>query len=247
MWRAKPNKYRYAVLLSLPINVTLQPMNHSNVLAVMVRAPKPGQVKTRLVPPLSFEEAAGLYRAFIVDTLDMANHIPCTDIFAACTPRSGLLSLSNLIPEGISITIQKDVDLGARIYGVFEDLFARGFERVAIIGSDSPDMPTAFITNAFRLLEENPGKVVLGPATDGGYYLIAMDGLTKVPFEDMEWGSETVFDETVARLGGDLLLLPEWHDIDRPEDILLLDESAMAPESARFIAESGMIKRYGLK
>ena len=158
-------------------------MPKENALVVMLKAPVEGEVKTRLVPPLTAKEAATLYRAFIKDTLNNLSRLKDIALYAFFTPAGGKADISDIITQGISLIPQKDGDLGERIYGVFECLFNAGHKRVAVIGSDSPDIPLEYIETAFSMLKESQGSLILGPATDGGYYLIAMDRLIKTLFE----------------------------------------------------------------
>ena len=139
-------------------------MPKENALVVMLKAPVEGEVKTRLVPPLTAKEAATLYRAFIKDTLSRLSSLKDIALYAFFTPAGGKADIINIIPHVISLIPQKDGDLGERIYGAFECLFnsghlfpffkgGRGFKRVAIIGSDSPDLPIEYIETSFRYLK----------------------------------------------------------------------------------------------
>ena len=210
-------------------------MPKENALAVMLKAPREGEVKTRLVPPLTAKEAATLYRAFIKDTLSNLSRLKDIALYAFFTPFDGKADIADIMPQEISLIPQKDGDLGERIYGVFECLFNVGHKKVAIMGSDSPDIPREYIETAFSILKESPESLVLGPATDGGYYLIAMDMLMKAPFEGIGWSTKTVLEDTiknVAASGIIVKLLPEWHDIDRPEDLCFIEDNPTTPESS---------------
>ncbi|MEE9615024.1 MAG: TIGR04282 family arsenosugar biosynthesis glycosyltransferase, partial [Thermodesulfobacteriota bacterium] len=200
----------------------------------MIRVPVPGEVKTRLTPPLTPVEAAGLYRAFLADIFSRITGLRGVDIHSFYTPGNTGgpdRELAEIVPQETSLTPQKGRDLGERMFNVFSGLFERGYERVALIGSDSPDLPLAHIEEAFSALETLPHGLVLGPARDGGYYLIAMDGPSQAPFEGVTWSTETVLEETVKRArenGMQVRLLKEWYDIDTPEDLLLLKGSVEA-------------------
>ncbi|HZX35319.1 MAG TPA: TIGR04282 family arsenosugar biosynthesis glycosyltransferase [Thermodesulfobacteriota bacterium] len=219
-------------------------MPKENALAVMLKAPVEGEVKTRLIPPLTPKEAAILYKAFIKDTFSRLSKLTDLALYAFFTPFDKKAYIVDIIPQEISLIPQKDGDLGERMYSVFECLFNSGHNRVAIMGSDSPDIPLEYIETAFSMLKESHGGLVLGPATDGGYYLIAMDRLMKAPFEGIGWSADTVLKDTIknASASGIIVkLLPEWHDIDRPEDLKFLEDNPDAPGSSACLA--GIKKR----
>lgn len=190
----------------------------------MVKGPVPGHVKTRLTPPLTPEEAATLYRAFVLDTFSRVSTISDIDIIAPYSPHSeedeGVVECLNVIPKGITVTTQKGRDLGERLFNVFKWAFSHDYRRVVIIGSDSPDIPLDYIEEAFRELENK--DIVLGPTSDGGYYLVGMRILSIVPFTGIKWSTPSVFGETLKRIRATdmkLSILKEWHDIDTPEDL----------------------------
>ena len=221
-------------------------MNRS-ALGVMVRVPKPGIVKTRLVPPLTHEEAANLYCAFLRDTFDCLSSLAEKDIHIFYTPvnkKEELVELIELVPDGAVLTPQKGCDLGERLKNAFETLFEKGYQRVCIIGSDSPDMPPKLIDEAFLTLThgQNPEGVVLGPTEDGGYYLIGMVIPFDVLFTGIPWSTERVFTETLKRAeeaGIRVSLIDKWHDIDTPADLAYLKDNDDAPESSGFLKDAG--------
>lgn len=225
-------------------------MNRS-ALGVMVRVPKPGIVKTRLVPPLTHEEAANLYCAFLRDTFDCLSSLAEKDIHIFYTPvnkKEELVELIELVPDGAVLTPQKGRDLGDRLKNAFETLFEKSYQRVCIIGSDSPDMPPKLIDEAFARLEQTPGPegrstgVVLGPTEDGGYYLIGMDSPFDVLFTGIPWSTERVLTETIKRAeeaGIRVSLIDKWHDIDTPADLACLKDNDDAPESSGFLKDAG--------
>jgi hypothetical protein len=219
-----------------------------NALVVMLKVPEPGKVKTRLVPPLDLDEAAGLYRCFIEDTISRVQHIselqgPHNNIrlFAAYTPQNQKNAISSILPSTVNLMPQRGHDLGERLFGVFERLFTKNYKRVVIIGSDSPDIPLDFIRRAFELLIMRKGGLVIGPSEDGGYYLIAMDRSWRIPFEGIPWSTCNVLEETIGRCKGkgiEVSLLPSWSDIDTIEDIIKLIDNPLTPASSRYIREN---------
>ncbi len=209
-----------------------------NALAIMLKTPEPGSVKTRLVPPLTFKEAAGLYECFIRDIFDRVLRLEGCDIYAANAPegRKDWRGIPDS-PESIEAFQQEGTGLGERIFNVFKYLFSKGYKKVTVIGSDSPDLPIEYIKEAFSLLEDDL-RLVLGPAKDGGYYLISMNELTGVLFEDIPWSTDEVLEETLKRARKNSIkfqLLRPWHDIDTVDGIYLLENNASAPLSSHFI------------
>lgn len=122
---------------------------------------------------------------------------------------------------GIERIAQRGSDLGARLLGTIRSLRARGFRRVVVIGSDSPTLPPALLNQAFAALQQG-AEVVLGPAEDGGYYLVGSTRVLPVMFEGIPWGTNRVLRATLQSLdrsGVRLFILPPWYDVDRPEDL----------------------------
>ena len=121
----------------------------------------------------------------------------------------------------IRLFVQEGINLGERMRQAFQDRFEEGYERVVIIGADSPTLPTAYIEQALQSKKE----VVIGPSTDGGYYLIGMQGKMTDIFERVPWGTDRVLSETLNVLKeqqAEAELLPVWYDVDLPEDLRFL-------------------------
>ena len=226
-------------------------MDNKNALAVMARAPRPGNVKTRIAS-LTIEEKASLYRAFITDTFNRIKNLEGVDMFSFYTPLSGRDEISKVIPYRVSLTPQKGRDLGERLFNVFFSLFKRGYERAAVIGSDSPSLPPEYVQEAFSILEGSE-TLVLGPAKDGGYYLVAMDRVSfkragKPLFSGIPWSSPMVLKETVKRAKANniaLKLLKQWYDIDTKEDLYLLKDNKDAPVSSGYLKKIGFFREGG--
>lgn len=213
-----------------------------DALAVMVRAPVEGTVKTRLIPELGSKDACLLYEAFLKDLFSRLSALTSVDIYVFYTPVDKSGAVSAIMPELFKLNPQKDCDLGGRIEGVFDDLFARGHRRVAVIGSDSPDIPLACVRRTFTALKgacgDEPRRLVLGPAIDGGYYLIAMNaslqGVSAPVFNGIEWGTSSVLHQTLERAedaGIEVAMLPEWHDVDIFDDLAFIRGSTELPET----------------
>jgi len=218
-------------------------------LAVMVKRPEPGHVKTRLCPPLTHEEAAGLYRAFLADLFGAINGAALeADILVAAAPPAAAPDFAGLVPGGVPFFSQSRGGLGERISNVFKDLAVMGYERAIVIGSDSPDLPVPYIEEAVTALSSAGVGLVLGPADDGGYYL--MGASTSLPwslFEGIGWSGPGVLDETLERARGaglNVRFLGPWHDIDRAADLACLLKGKGAPRSRAFV--EGLGPRPGL-
>ncbi len=211
-------------------------------IAVMLKAPEPGLVKTRLVPPLTFAQAARLYECFIRDTF--ANLMPLEDagidVYAACTGRRELIT--GCLPEGVECFEQEGRGLGARMYNSLRHLFAAGYESAAVVGSDTPDLPADNAVEAFELLA-GPVRLVLGPSTDGGFYLLAANGLFEPVFTGINYGTSAVLGETTAKARENKIefrLAAPWHDMDTVEDLRLLKDNPAAPRSSAFIRSADL-------
>lgn len=189
---------------------------HPNALVVMLKIPVAGQVKTRLAAHIGKKDATKLYRCFIHDTFSRISLLKNIDIIAAYTPQNLISRAKRLAPSGVIVIPQKGRDLGERIQNVFSYLFSIGYKKIAIIGADSPDLPIAYIEKSFLLLKGKT-RLVIGPAEDGGYYLIAMSRDHKELFKDIPWGTGMVFKETIEkakRAGLKSAVLPQWYDVD---------------------------------
>jgi rSAM/selenodomain-associated transferase 1 len=198
----------------------------ANALVVMAKAPVPGTVKTRLVPPFSFEEAAELYRCLLLDQIDNLNSFRDADLFLAFSPDEAASFFKEIVPAGFACFPQRGEDLGERMNHAFIELSNKGYKHIAIIGGDLPAFPQRFLEEAFVRLERSETDVVLGPSRDGGYYLIGMNRPIPEIFEEITWGSDSVLSSTIqklSKLGLKPHLLPLWFDIDTPEDLRYLE------------------------
>jgi hypothetical protein len=202
-------------------------------LAIFAKAPLPGQVKTRLCPPLTPDEAATLHGSFVLDVLERTRmavtklKLPI-DRYLACAP-SSTLAFFKIMEERQAVILLDQVgeDLGARMHGAFQTLFARGYQSVMIVGTDVPSLPLEYYGQALVLLQTN--DLVLGPARDGGYYLIGLKQSVPALFVEIPWSTAGVLRltrETAERLGLRVALLPDWRDVDTIEDLQALIESA---------------------
>lgn len=189
----------------------------SRRLLLFTKPARPGQVKTRLIGALSPGQAAALHQAFLDDLLERMKEGDLELRIAWA------LAAGEAVPDGpIPGVRQEGVDLGARLFGALSAAAAEA-PVVAALGSDHPTLPLELVHRAFAAVEAGR-QVVLGPAEDGGYYLIAMAREAVLPrvFEDIAWSTERVLPVTLERcreLGLTVELLPEAADVDTPADL----------------------------
>ena len=194
----------------------------AQALILFARDPVEGQVKTRLSSLLDASTILSLYRHFLSDSIETICSIAEVDRFIgiASNPKTSYFDDVSR-SRGVRLFVQKGGSLGERMRQAFADRFEEGYERVVIIGSDSPTLPTAYIAQALQSEKE----VVIGPSTDGGYYLIGMQGKMIDIFERVPWGTDNVLSETLSALKrqrAEAELLPVWYDVDLPEDLRFL-------------------------
>jgi len=210
-------------------------MTSSDALLVFAKPPEPGTVKTRLTSALSEAEAAELYTAFLQDALAQYEglRVDVRLYLAGEAP-----AVAAWVEEETTATLhqQHGPGLGKRMARAFVESFAAGYERLVIIGTDHPSLPSAFIEQAFAWLH-TPRAVTLGPSTDGGYYLLGMNDYFPELFHDMTYSHGEVFTQTLHRAqdaGGHVTVLPLWYDVDDPQDLreLAADLEEGAPHSA---------------
>lgn len=195
-------------------------------LIIMAKRPVPGQVKTRLCPPLMPDRAAAFGAAFLHDTCAMAQSAAAAEVILACAPPPEEAWFADAFPSIPRIS-QRGADLGERLQNAVEEVCKRGSGSCVVIGSDSPDLPEAHLKTAFAALraEGRRWDLVLGPAEDGGYYLIGLNRPEPRLFEEIAWSTDRVFAQTRARaqaLGLRAFLLPSWPDVDTIEGLCLL-------------------------
>ena len=204
-------------------------------LVVFAKAPIPGQVKTRLCPPLTSDEAATVHGSFVLDTLErtraaVSKFRLAVDRYLACAPSSALVFFKVMEErQAVRLLDQEGEELGTRMNRVFETLFARGYGRVVIVGTDVPSLPLESYQQALQLLDRY--DVVLGPALDGGYYVVGLKKAAPALFQDIPWSTDrvlTLTKEKAAGLGLDVGLLREWRDVDTIDDLkALIDASRL--------------------
>ena len=195
---------------------------------VFAKNPVPNQVKTRLIPTLSPEQAATLYTAFLTDWCETLSKLSEVDLVIAYTPAEAESDLRALIGDSAIYIPQTGTDLGERLTSATQWATGQGYTKILLVGSDSPTLPISYISQAFTQLDSR--DITIGPSTDGGYYLIGLSVANvaiAVPFvfEDIAWSTADVFQQTVTRirsLEATVGLLPPWYDIDTAEDLAFL-------------------------
>jgi len=196
------------------------------------RAPRRGEVKTRMMPCLDVDEALALHVALLEDSLDLlreaavkADAVPFVSFSEPWTPSAA--RLDQRASEAISsatLLPQRGADLGERLRHTCDDLLQRDHRGVVVIGSDSPTLPPERLVQAQAALRQD-ADVVVGPTEDGGYYLIGVGRSLPGLFDRIAWGTDTVYADTLAaaqRIGARTDVLPLWYDIDRPADLARL-------------------------
>jgi rSAM/selenodomain-associated transferase 1 len=230
-------------------------------IAVMAKAPQPGRCKTRLTPRLSPAQAAGLSAAFlrdITENIAAAAHARPIDGYIAYAP-AGLEHLfdghvapgTGLILADGSPPMPDDVTgFGRCLLHAIDRLLADGYGAAIVLNSDSPTLPTEYLIRAAAWLAAPGDRAVLGPAEDGGYYLLGLKQPHAHMFSDIAWSSERVAAQTRARaaeIGLDLAELPSWYDVD---DAAALDrlvaelgagDRAAAPATSGWLAQAGFL------
>ena len=203
--------------------------------AIMAKAPWPGQVKTRLCPPLSSEAAAQLYRAFLLDKIGQVGALQAVPVISYA-PAEAKAYFEALVPSHFSLIPQQGRDLGARLLSTFEQIFSLGCELALAIDSDTPTLPTAYLEQALDLLADTRIDVVLGPSEDGGYYLIGLRRPYRELFEDIAWSTSGVLSQTLQRSREQQLqvaCLEPWYDVDTPDDLNRLRRSLEQPDAGQ--------------
>ena len=164
----------------------------------MAKVPRAGEVKTRLCPPLELDEAARLYRAFLLDKVEQVRSLGDASHAIAYTPDEGRSLFAAMAPDFILVP-QRGGELGVRLAAAAGELLAQGHAAVLLIDTDTPTLPTGCLVEALALVARADTDLVLGPSEDGGYYLIGLRAAPRELFEGVPWSTPQVFAETVRR------------------------------------------------
>lgn len=223
----------------------------------MTKAPRAGEVKTRLTPPLTPEEAAELNKCFLRDICETISRVHEGARGIACfTPLGFEKDYRNILPRKFQLIAQRGENLDQRLIFATQDLLGLGFGAVCLINSDSPTVPASVFNEAAEILSQPADRIVIGPSDDGGYYLIGLKQLHRRIFEGINWSTDQVVKQTLQRaaeLQLDVCLLPGFYDVDdmatlhRLCDELLgsseAEKSVVAPATQKFLRD--IIAREG--
>jgi rSAM/selenodomain-associated transferase 1 len=189
-------------------------------LLVFAKVPRPGAVKTRLTPALTPEEAARVYTAFLRDTLRQVVQLEVDDMRLYLAPPLPDDEIDD-VPAAVSVHEQTGDGMGARMHRALRETLRDGADRAVLMGSDHPTLPSSFLRQAFRSLEE-ARSLCVGPTEDGGFYLLGMSTVYPQLFDGMSYSHSEVFADTLTRAqqtDAEVTVLPEWYDVDTPQDL----------------------------
>ena len=220
----------------------------------MARSPAagPARIKTRLASSVRTEsDRLALYTAFLADTIRAGRTVAGVTLRVAYTPEGGRDGFAALGVNDDELMPQRGANLGERERYLFEDLFAAGFGKVVVLGSDVPTLPVSHLSDAVARLGASSPSVVLGPSEDGGYYLIALSasapgGPLPDLFTKVRWGTASALDDTVraARTAGlRVELLPGWYDVDDEQGMARLRADIADPRQAARASQTAAVLR----
>ncbi len=219
----------------------------SCALAMMIKAPRASDSKTRLVPPLSHHEAAELSVCFLRDTaanIAGVSYRGGAEGVAVYTPEGAEIVFDGLLPETFKLLTQHGEGLGERLLNATNDLLAVGYKSVCLINSDSPTLPSSLLQAAVSALARDGDRVVLGAADDGGYYLIGLKRAHPNVFHNVDWSTSRVLSQTIERANEidlEVELLPAWYDVDDAATLRLLCDELFARNGRRG-ARDGLVR-----
>ncbi len=224
----------------------------NNVLIIFFKYPERSKVKTRLARSVGEEHALGLYKAFLRDIFETAGNIKA-DTVAAVHGKSDKADIEYV--KDCKYISQSGKDLGERMYNAMADTFKMGYSRSILIGVDFPDLTADIINNAFEILNSN--SAVIGPARDGGYYLIGFikEAFVRKFFAGISWSTTGVLNTTLKRISDSGIrcsIIQEWEDIDDYDDLKRYNARNMDAEghTSRYIRsylENSSLEKCNLK
>ena len=210
-------------------------------IGIICKAPLPGRSKTRLASAIGADAASQLSACFLRDVAAAIDAVPPglgRRGYGVYAPPGTEQIMRELLPASFGLVLQAGEDLGEVLLGASRVLLDVGHDCVLLVNGDSPTLPTRFLVQAIEALREPGDRMVLGPASDGGYYLIGLKYLHQPLFTQIAWGTNTVARATCERadeIGLATTLLPEWYDIDDVETLRWLQDE-LAGRSRRFRA-----------
>lgn len=211
----------------------------TTAIGIICKAPEPGRAKTRLAASIGAQAAAELSACFLGDLAATIESVPNaleSRGIAVYAPAGGEALLRSLLPPSFSFLLQTGRDLGEVLLGATRALLESGYQGVLLVNGDSPTLPSRLLVQAIEGLQRDDDRIVLGPASDGGYYLIGLKRPHARVFAEVRWGTPSVFEETCTRaheIGLPVVVLPEWYDVDDEETLRALQRE-LSGRSARF-------------
>lgn len=206
-------------------------MSLSQSIAIFAKAPVPGRVKTRLHTCMTAAQSADLHAAFVADTWERVSSVTGVDRYLYCDqPWETFEQLAG--PD--KFKLQQGGDLGARMVACMQELSTLGYERIVLLGSDSPSLPVDYVEQAFVAL--NRTDTVLGPAEDGGYYAVGCRRPDPGMFAGVTWSSPDTLRETAASFRAynlTVTLLADWYDVDTEVELARLAAEPLMPPNTR--------------
>lgn len=192
----------------------------SAAIGIICKAPHPGRTKTRLAATIGSQAAAAIAGCFLRDLSGSIEAVPARigrKGYGVYAPAGTEAELRALLPPSFDLLLQADAAFGDVLLGAATRLLAAGHDCVLLVNGDSPTLPPSILADAIERLRDPGDRVVLGPASDGGYYLIGLKHAHARLFADIPWGTDAVARltrERAAEIGVDALLLREWYDVD---------------------------------
>lgn len=208
-------------------------------IAIMAKASAPGRAKTRLVPPLNFEEAAAFNTAFLQDMADnllLAGRETNLAAYAAFGPAGSERFFRKTLPDSIGLIDAWLPSFGECLKFTIEEILHCGHGAAVVLNSDSPTLPTSLLVQTAEALARPGDRAILGPSSDGGYYLLGLKHAHRRMFEDIAWSTERVAEQTLARakeINLEVHVLPTWYDVDDVDALRKLHAEFSAPKSSR--------------
>jgi len=210
-------------------------------IGIICKAPQSGRSKTRLAAAVGAVAASELSACFLRDVASAIEAVPGVlgiRGYGVYAPAGAEHIMRQLLPAGFGLLLQAGDDLGYVLSGAARALLLAGHDCVLLVNGDSPTLPARLLVQAIETLREPGDRMVLGPASDGGYYLIGLKHAHRQLFTRIAWGTETVARSTcerAAEIGLATTLLPEWYDVDDLETLRWLQDE-LAGHSTRFRA-----------
>lgn len=221
-------------------------MCSDRVLVIMAKAPRPGAVKTRLIPALSPEAVAAFYSCLLKDTLTLAHSLSGVELAIVCTD-SDAIELAELAGSGASVVAQTGQGLAAGLASAFAYFANDGRRRTIAFNSDSPHLPRPVLEHAFDMLASH--DMVVGPTYDGGYYLVGATASFPSLFSSDGMGTSSALERLLTRasaLGLSVAFTDPFDDIDVPDDVTRLAATlgaapSRAPRTAEWLKERELL------